>query len=364
MSKDPGLQLELRAQRLAWKLGYFTRGRVKVYTADQETLTDIDVIGIRFDRTLNPEIVVFETKHENGYSSILKLKGFLDYFFQTKSGYIIRSSITSDVIQLAEQLGIRGMPISRLSEIEKQLGIDEAEWKLGYSEVTANRVEEFVKELVKKDAAKSTYLRHYFWSGTDPFYRLKNLKEQIQMHTDRLHSSTDQPLRNALSWLISDITCLFSVSLLECASILFTLPEQQRQSYFSRRLISGKLSHWEKEKLIDGFFEFLVKYERERKKRPAINRKDLDLLPDYAEDLYGILSRLIRKPEYSINISRLLDVHHFIRINSAEPNSIAIRDELLLTDEEFEYAAKFVRDIISFLFGRNVPIFYDKLMKV
>ena len=364
MSKDTGLQLELRAQRLAWKLGYFARGRVKVYTPDQETLTDIDVIGIRFDRTLNSEVVVFETKHENGYSSIFKLKGFLDYFYQTRTGYIIRSSITSDVIQLAERLGIRGMSISRLSEIEKQLGIDETEWKLGYSEGTYNLVEQSVQELFKKGSGKSAYLRHHFWSGTDPFYRLKNLKEQIETHANNFHSTTDNPLRTALSWLISDLTCLFSVSLLECASLLFTSAERQRESYFSRRLISGKLSDWEKEKLLDGFYDFLVKYEGTRKKKPAIARKDLDLRPEYAEDLYDILSRIMRKPEFSLNIPRLLDTHHFLRMTSTEPSPLTIRDELNLTDEEFDYTAKFARDILSFLFGRNVPIFYDKLMVV
>ena len=113
-----GYDLELRAHRLAWHLGYFCRRGIVIYSDENNTITDIDVVGIRFDSFFNPEYIIIETKSEKGFASILKLRGLLE-LNNSQLAYIIRPNITPDIIRFAGSLGIHAIHTARLDEIEE-----------------------------------------------------------------------------------------------------------------------------------------------------------------------------------------------------------------------------------------------------
>ncbi|HIH88883.1 TPA: hypothetical protein HA344_06725, partial [Candidatus Bathyarchaeota archaeon] len=75
-----GVPLEIRAHRFSWHLGYVSRRRIELFSDEGNEITDIDVLGIKFDSNLKPNIILFETKSEKGYASILKIKGLLGYY--------------------------------------------------------------------------------------------------------------------------------------------------------------------------------------------------------------------------------------------------------------------------------------------
>lgn len=73
-----GKETELRARRLIWHLDYLARGNVHILSEEGQEITEIDVLGVKFDETLSPNYIMIEAKsgYEKGFSSILKLKGF------------------------------------------------------------------------------------------------------------------------------------------------------------------------------------------------------------------------------------------------------------------------------------------------
>jgi len=362
MSGNRGEELERRAHRLAWHLGYFARRKVFIYTSERDHITDIDVIGIKFDDTLSPHIILFETKHERGFSSILKLRGLLDYY-TAESAYIIRPNITPAIIQFAEELQIKGIHTSRLEEMEKGLNIDPNDWSLSFSTDFDKRFLPMLGVLRRNGFKSEVLLRDLFWVGNNPFYKIKKLKETILSLSKRREKTKKPSLKSALALLIIELTILFSVCVLQSAGILHTLPEHQRHSIFAKKLISGKLSLKEKEELINKTYDFLAKYTRDVLHQPLImRREDFSLTPPYADELYNLLSRILKKPQNAKAIPRLFDIYLSILIQSKKPDLIDLQGFLNLSRDEFEYTLKFSRDTVQFLFENKVPNFFSPLM--
>lgn len=364
MNPETGLQLERRAHRLAWHLGYLVRRRVFIYSEEAtHQITDIDAIGIKFNETFNPQTILFETKSEQGFASILKLKGILDYYPSTVA-YLVRPNITPDIIEFAEKLGIRATHTSRLEEIETELGIDPNDWSLSYSPEFDKRFLRSLQELRRAGCEKEVYFRDLFWMGRDPFLKLKLLKSILSKiygagETGNKRITKFQPI----DYLVSDLTVLFSVSLLESINLLYPFPEHQRRAAFEEKLISGKLSTSEKEEFLGKFYNFLERYtEKVLKQTMIVGRNHLKLLPLYADSLYDLMSRFMKKPKNAIRLSRLLDAYHAsIILQGTSLNLSEIQKSLALSDSEFEYTIKFCRDTVQFLFEGKPPHIFHQL---
>jgi hypothetical protein len=362
MSATSGFDLERRAHRLVWYLGYFARRDVMLYSDDKDQISDIDVIGINFDDTLSSHIILIETKSEQGFSSILKLRGLLDYY-SSDVAYIIRPNVTPAIIRFAEQLGIRAMHTSRLDEIESELKIDPKDWSLSFSLDFEKRYEGSLKVSRQLGLQYEILLRDMLWIDNNPFYKLKLLKDTLSNLYAKAEKIANPGLRQSVAALIIDLTTLFSVSVLQSAGILYPLPEHQRKSFFLEKLISGKLSSKEKEELLNRTYDFLSKYTRNVLHiTPQIRKEDFELAPSYAPDLYDLLSRILKKAQSSKHLPRLFDIYLSIFTSRKELELMDLQGFLNLSSDEFEYTLKFSRDIVYFLFDGKTPDFFVALV--
>lgn len=362
MSQDKGRELERRAHRLVWALGYFTRRNVFIYSDEGDQITDIDVIGIKFDETLTEKIMIVETKSEKGFLSLLKLRGLVEYYGADTSALIIRPNITPDVVRFADKLGIRAMHTSRLDEMETELSVSSKDWvSLPFSTEFDKRYLSSLKMLWAGGYKKENLIRDTFWVEDNPFYKVKLLKEVIS----NLKNSTpeDPSLRFPVAVLILDLTCLFSVSLLQSCGKLYPLPEHQRHTIFLDKLVSGRLSSREKQEFVDRTYTFITRYTKTILNAPlTIRKEDFALTPDYAEDLFFLVDRLIKKAPFSKEVPRLFDVYASIFTSEKRPMIMDLQGFLNLSNDEFQYCLKFARDIVSFLFGKEIPEFFKHLM--
>jgi len=362
MSVTSGYELERRAHRLAWHLGYFARRNVFIYSDEKDQITDIDVIGIRFDDVLSSHVILIETKSEQGFSSILKLRGLLDYY-ASDIAYIIRPNITPAVIRFAEQLGIRAMHTSRLDEIEKELNIDPKDWSLSFSSDFDKKHEALLRISRQLGFQNEILLRDVFWIEDNPFHKVKVLKDTLSDLLLKEEEIADSHLKFASASLILDLTTLFSICLLQSAGTLYPLPQHQRKSFFLERLISGKLSSKEKEELVEATYNFLRKYARDVLHSAfAVRREDFSLTPEYAPDLYDLLMRVLKKSQNAKHLPRLFDIYSAILVLGKKLEPMDLQGFLGLSAEEFEYTLKFSRDIVSFLFDGKTPDFFVPLM--
>jgi len=355
-----GYELERRAHRLAWTLGYFSRRQIILYSDGGNTITDIDVIGIKFDETLSPDVLLIETKSEKGFASILKLKGLLDYF-TTKSAYIIRPNITPDIIRFSEKLKINALHTSRLDEIEDSLDIDSDDWNLSYSAEYDSYRDELLLLLGKLNYRNEIGLLNDFWEEQDSYSSMKILISAINFIKERYDVEKDLEIKNALAFLLSEYISLFLISVLKSAGILYKYPTHQRSRVFHEKLISGKLSFREKEDLLDKFFSFLKSYTKSLGKKMTIKREDLTLLPIYHDDLYRLINIFIDLSKHSKILPIITDIMSSSIIDQKELNKKYLLKHYPMTEESYDITITLLNQLVGFLFP-EIPIFLKDLL--
>lgn len=357
--KEISKETELRARRLIWYLGYFARGNIHIYSEEGQEITEIDVLGVRFDEILHPNYMIIETKsgYEKGFTSILKLKGFQEYF-PPSTVSIMRYDITPDIIKFAGSIGIRGYHLSRIDEMEEDLGIERELWFGSFRIESIPEIDSHISLLRK---AKGGYLDPYFnfWNTRDAFYKIKVLVNTIELLSNKLDEIDESSIIKAVQWLILEYITLFSVSALEAASDLYSLPSHQRKRIFLTKLISGKLAEKEKEELISNTYKFFDEYSRVvMRRRPNLKRSDLMLVPPYADDLYNMISNIIKNSKASRFMPRYLDLYtneYFLRGKKIAWEEL--HKYTLVPDEYRLLSLKASRDVIKFLFPKKIPYF-------
>lgn len=355
-----GYEFERRAHRLAWNLGYFSRRQVVLYSDGGNTITDIDVIGIKFDETLSSDVLLIETKSEKGFASILKLKGLLEYF-TTKSAYIIRPNVTPDIIRFSEKLNINALHTSRLDEIEKSLKIDADDWRLSFSAENDSIKDELLLSLERAKYRDEIALLNDFWEEQDSFSSMKSLISAINFVGERYDVEKDERAKFYLTFLLSEYISLFSVALLKSAGILYKYPTHQRSRVFNEKLISGKLSFKEKEDLLDKFFSFLKNYTESLGKKMIVKRDDLTLLPSYHDDLYILINSFIDQSKYSRLLPIITDIITSGVIEQKELNKEYLLKYNPMTKETYDAIIGLLNQLVGFLFP-ECPVFLQNLL--
>jgi hypothetical protein len=253
------------------------------------------------------------------------------------------------------------MHTSRLDEMEKELGIGAKDWTLSFSPDFDRNFLSLLKILWKTGYKKEILLRDAFWIEENPFHKLKLLKDTIQnLQKD---GPGDPSAKFPLAALSIDLTSLFSAGLLQSAGTLYSLPEHQRRPVFLDKLVSGRLTSKEKEELLDKTYSFIMKYTKTVLNAPlTIRKEDFSLIPEYSDQLYNLLTRIMKKSQNSKDLPRLFDIYLSIYVLGKRPELLDLQGFLNLSKDEFEYTLKFARDAVYFLFNGKIPEFLQPLM--
>ena len=135
MSKaaDKDLPLKLQFQRILFAQGYWTPIEVDLSdyeglgtTIKRRSLTDLDVLGIRFDDLFTRHCVVGDCKTGRRVSDanrLFWLRGVRDYF-GADDAYYLRPKIDAHVAALAPKMGLRAVTASELLQIEQRTHAD------------------------------------------------------------------------------------------------------------------------------------------------------------------------------------------------------------------------------------------------
>ena len=127
------LNLKLRFKRILFQMGYYSPIEVELSQYDdagselkRSSLTDLDVLGIKFDPALISHKVVGDCKTGKGVSDpnrLFWLRGVLDYF-GANSAYYLRPRIGRQARAIAPKLGIRTVDEKDLQILEKNLDVE------------------------------------------------------------------------------------------------------------------------------------------------------------------------------------------------------------------------------------------------
>lgn len=131
---DKDLGLKLRMRRILWVQGFYCPVEVDLssYDYDQrqltrQSLTDIDVLALRFDPDLRLQTALVDCKSgsESEPSRIFWLRGVMD-FFRAEQGFLAKKKLHAHARALAPRLGIRAFDEDDLSQLEQILRTERA----------------------------------------------------------------------------------------------------------------------------------------------------------------------------------------------------------------------------------------------
>lgn len=313
MNRDQDLSLKLRFKRVLFQIGYYSPINVELsqYTGPEpkrELLTDLDVLGLKFDPVLTPHRVVCDCKSGKTTSKSGKkvsdpnrlfwLRGVSDYF-GANVAYYLRPIIGSHARAIAPKLGVRTVDEKDLQSIEKELKVDslplpihdmdfyeqkQALWGIAVpsgGKPTAQQLE--LKKVY-------TYLSYEYWY-IDQHRNLLRLVAHFQEIAHLLSPMDRRDVLLAYAGLERFTHCL-----LEMGNVIYAFGVSDIPRNIRIYLFGGPLALRDREQ----FFELLNE----------LTGLSESLDPPFLGDILELTNRIINNPYESAEILRYLEATH------------------------------------------------------
>lgn len=316
------LVLKLRFKRILFLMGYYSPLEVELShyqdtkgKAKRTTLTDLDVLGIRYDSLLVPHKIVADCKsgkHVSDSNRLFWLRGVADYF-GADVGYYIRPKIDRHARAMAPKLGLRVLDERDLLELEtnlnaKQLTLPLADpelynkrqelWGIGKQEGKSPNPEDLVRKHVY------SYLSYLSWS----IEQYRNLFQLIHHFTGVAHLlKADSQKDVVLAYAGLE---RFALCLLEIGSDIHNRGVSNILGNARVYLYGGHMALRERER----FFSLL---------RNATGSTD-ELDPPYLADIIEVVNRMIRNHSGASKLLPYLEAIFGCHLlaNGLDPNTV------------------------------------------
>lgn len=364
---DQDLNFKLRMQAILWRLGYYTRIDVKLATSKPlrqgqrkqsslSELTDIDVLGIRFDADYTISYAVADCTTRRRLSPVARtfwLRGVMDHFRADRGYEVLSKELSSYEKQVAANLGITLLDESSLQALEERYhsGRPPLRIRLTDEKVYAY-LEGNIHEVDSRLSPLLNYRQYAFWQNQAN----RNLLNAIS--TVRRAHNVLQPSQKFHRILLLDIVALFSVAFLETCGILFRTNPDNVLEALRTHLFGGPLALQTKEMLLKDIKTLVESLQIQLPLFPdqdMVRRLSLD--PEYLPALSDMAQRFVSKPAEARNVPRYLQALIFER---ALNNGSTLRE--VFAGDYSDITFKFVHDLANFFqdaTGVNPAMFQD-----
>jgi hypothetical protein len=319
---DQDIVLKLRLSRLLFAMGYWSPIEVELshYEGVQgdvkrRSLTDLDVLGIRFDELFSKRTVVGDCKSGKNVSDVNRLFWLLGIkkYFGADEAYFIRPHIDSHAKAIAPKMKVRVLTEADLSTLEKNADVASLTLPLADVSLRTQIVDLWGLHLAKgqKPTADElllkgvySYLTYSFWY-IEAHRNLLTLIDQFERIAHLLDPG--KPQHVLLAYVGAE---RFAYSLLDVASYVQAQGGSELTKYARIYLYGGPLALREKEQ----FFELLNK----------VTGQTQVLDPPPLEDVLELLGRLMRNPRGASDVLRYLSAIHLwcVRLGKKDPPAI------------------------------------------
>lgn len=311
-SIENDLELKLRTMRYLWRLGYFVRRNVDLVEYGYEksrVYTDIDVLGLKLDENFASYFIVCDCKSGIKVKTaerLFWLSGVKSYFKAAEGLFIRNQMMGTKYIELSKRLGITPISASQLSDLEKTFAIPQRFYGPFCEEQSS--VDNIFSELKKHEGSVHDYLLKRYWKDQPQqqivnliacCHKLNNIKE-IEGYKQTF----------ILAYLLSSL----SLSILRFSNPILAVPNYQKETLIKYELLGGEVGFSERKKLLEAFYDFMVKeiQERYKEKYPLTKGEFLEnLIPGYSKYLIDLIMRICKEPTSSIYVPRLMDLFAF-----------------------------------------------------
>lgn len=317
-SLDKDLGLKLRFRRILFHQGYWCPLEVELsqYETSQASvkrisLTDLDVLGIKYDHLFSPFHIVGDCKSGRNVSEVSRLfwlKGISDYFGADQA-YFIHSIIKLHTRGIAPKLGLRVMDEEALVLLEKNLAVENHYLPLAsiplHQEISGLwgiKVEKGQKPTEQQLQLKTVYeyLAYSYWY-IEKHRNLLNVISNFVKIAPLLDSQNPSHILLAYTGLTR-----FVHSLMDTAGFVFSQGGTNILRDARRYIYGGPLALKEKET----FFELLY----------SLTDSNEKLDPVYLPDVIELLGRMIKNPVGACDVLRYIEAVHLwmVHLKNAE----------------------------------------------
>ena len=296
------LSLKLRFRKILFSQGYWCPVEVELSqyesygkTARRFSLTDLDVLGIRYDYLFTRLVVVGDCKSGRNVSDISRLfwiKGVSEYFGADQS-YYIHDLVGEHARGIAPKLGLRILDENALATLENDLRIAEHHFPWNDLTIYQSMCDLWGIEVPagsKPDEQQLAFKKVYSYLSYSYWYinQHRNLLSCIE-HFRELASLLDA---NNPRHILLAYTGLerFVHSLLESITYVFSQGSRNIPSDARKYIYGGNLELKEKEQ----FFKLLR----------SLTKSTESLDPAYLPDVIELIGRMIHNPNGASDVLR------------------------------------------------------------
>lgn len=242
--QEKGRELERKAHKFLWYLGYLPQSGNKFWFEEIEEDTsvtrfeeasDLDALGIRFDGFLNQQRVMVDCKHESEkiLTQMLRCKG-TQVALGIDDALLLRTKVGQQHRRFADQQGLRLM---KIDDFEQLL---EGRRDIGSFSVDAyERSLDFMRGLPRDFNREVTFPLGTSILTRDPFERVKDL---VRVFDSGLHLTPVTEQRSDFisprTWVLLKVFSAIALAVVECSSHLVQSPASQLKADLQIR-ISG-----------------------------------------------------------------------------------------------------------------------------
>ena len=349
-AEDKDLNLKLRFRKILFYQGYWCPIEVELSqyessgkTLKRVSLTDLDVLGIRYDNLFTRSVVVGDCKSGKNVPDISRLfwiKGVSDYFGADQA-YFIPAMIGDHARGIAPKLGLRILDESALVALENNLKI--AEQALPWSDLPTYQS---ISHSWGIDIPKGTtpndeqlrfkkvysYLSYSYWYISQHRNLLSTI-EQFREIATLLDSRNPRHILLAYSGLER-----FAHSILETITFVFAQGSRNVLGDSRKYIYGGNLELKEKEQ----FFLLLR----------SLTKSNEQLDPPYLQDIIELIGRMLRNPVGASDVLRHLSATYLWCVHLKNKNLIPLKG-----DKENTAAIVLARDAANtFCKASGIPL--------
>jgi hypothetical protein len=305
--RDKDAELKLRAARMLWHLGFvcprevvISGKEIKLGALKRYDLTDLDVVGIKFDADLSFRTVIADCK--SGKSSatnrLFWLRGVMD-FFGADRGYLVQPQIGSEVREVALRLSVSLLDRGNLEKYETDKGLGNTNLESlsirGYDRERALWGPNLPKGHQPTEAEKRLqrvyqYLSYGYWFNEEH----RNVQQLLRVFGEAAAVINSHSDRERMKLLVYRGLTLWSISLLKmCGSVIATNSDEIHNEV-RRYIFGGAASASERARLMRYF--------------STLQREQVPLEPPYYDELLELAARIIKFSQFGKDIPRYSDL--------------------------------------------------------
>jgi hypothetical protein len=319
-AKDADMPQKVRAARLLWHLGYVcpievavTANEVAYGQLKRSDLTDIDVLGIKFEKDLSWHTVIADCKSgkESASSRLFWMRGVME-FFGAERGYLVMPRIGSESREMALRLAISLLDTDNLAKYEKDKQLDRVRW---FNDVTYTAYKRsWGYRLAKGKEATSEekmLMKFYAFFSYRYWYHAEylNVLQTITAFRDVAGVLDQLPDQQKTKVAAYNGLTLLAISLLKmCGSVIATK--------------SGEI-HNEVRRYIFGGAANAIERSNVMKALGKVAGEKFKLEPEYYDDLLELANRLIVFSDHASEMARYSQLILNLNVLSSQSENLS-----------------------------------------